>query len=85
MPRTSAGDCMLHIPHTRLSPEVLRALLEAFVTREGTDYGPRDVSLQDKVAHVRRQLERGETVITYDEVTRSCTLVIRETLPKSEG
>jgi hypothetical protein len=34
--------------------------LEAFVLREGTDYGEREVSLDEKVA---LQLERGEAEI----------------------
>jgi uncharacterized protein len=27
------------IPHRMLSPEALRGVIEAFITREGTDYG----------------------------------------------
>ena len=33
------------IPHERLSLEALQGIIEAFVTREGTDYGTQDVSL----------------------------------------
>ena len=31
------------VPHTELSPEALQGVIEAFVLREGTDYGDRDV------------------------------------------
>jgi uncharacterized protein YheU (UPF0270 family) len=36
------------IPHRRLSPDALRGVIEAFITREGTDYGLHEVPLADK-------------------------------------
>ena len=62
------------IPHQMLSPEALRGVLEAFVTREGTDYGTHEVSLETKVVQVRQQLDEGTAVIVYDEATDSCTI-----------
>jgi uncharacterized protein len=40
------------IPHRLLSPDALRGLIEAFVTREGTDYGAQEVPLATKVGRV---------------------------------
>jgi uncharacterized protein YheU (UPF0270 family) len=37
------------IPHQMLSPEALHGVIEAFVTREGTDDGAHDVTLATKV------------------------------------
>jgi uncharacterized protein YheU (UPF0270 family) len=54
------------IPHTELSPDALRGVIESFVLREGTDYGVQDFSLEQKVAHVMRQLERGEARVMFD-------------------
>ena len=68
---------MLEIPHQALEDDTLTALIEDFVTRDGTDYGAREVPLETKVAQVRRQLERGEAVITYDEETATCALQAR--------
>lgn len=62
------------IPHRRLSPDALRGVIEAFVTREGTDYGVHDVPLAIKVGQVRHQLDAGTAVILYDEATDSCTI-----------
>ena len=62
------------IPHHLLSPEALRGVIEAFVTREGTDYGTHEVSLETKVVQVRQQLDEGTAVIVYDEATDSCTI-----------
>lgn len=71
---------MLEIPYDALRDETLTALIEDFVTRDGTDYGAAEVSLETKVAQVRRQLVRGEAVITYDEETDSCALRARAEL-----
>jgi len=62
------------IPYEMLSPEALQGVIEAFVTREGTDYGTRDVSLAAKVWQVRQQLDAGTAVIVYDESTASCSI-----------
>jgi len=62
------------IPHRMLSPEALRGVLEAFVSREGTDYGAQEVPLETKVMQVRQQLDEGTAVIVYDEETSSWTI-----------
>ena len=63
------------VPHAELSAEALRGVAEAFVLREGTDYGERDVSHEQKVAQVIRQLERGEARIMFDPLDLSVTIV----------
>jgi uncharacterized protein len=65
------------VPHTELSPEALTGVIESFVLREGTDYGERDVSFETKVLQVRRQLERREAEIVYDQQTESIDIVVR--------
>jgi len=59
------------IAHTALSREALRGVIESFVLREGTDYGDREFSLEQKVAHVLLQLERGEAQIVFDPESTS--------------
>jgi uncharacterized protein YheU (UPF0270 family) len=49
----------LQIPPELLSPEALRGVLEDFVLREGTDYGLRDWSLEEKVAQVATDIRHG--------------------------
>jgi Uncharacterized protein conserved in bacteria len=72
----------VRIPHKALAPDTLRNLVEEFVTREGTDYGEREFSLDDKVAQVLRQLEEGKVVLLYDPANTSCQLEIRERVPQ---
>ncbi len=64
----------LILPHRRLSPAALRGVIEAFVTREGTDYGLHDVPLVTKVEQVQHQLDAGTAVLVYDEATDSWTI-----------
>jgi uncharacterized protein len=54
------------IPHQQLSPQALRGVIEAFVLREGTDYGEREFSLEQKIGHVAAQIEAGEEQIWFD-------------------
>ena len=68
------------VPPEVLSPDALRGLLEEFVTREGTEYGAREYTLDEKVASVQRQLTRGEIVIVFDPETSSTTLQMRDAL-----
>ena len=63
------------IPYQELNPDTLDALIEAFVLREGTDYGDTELSLQQKVAMVRTQIQRGTVVICYSEQQESVDLL----------
>ena len=70
----------VEVPHAAVSPEALEALVEEFITREGTDYGHVEHSLEQKRASVLRQLERGEVAIVFDLEAESTTLVTRDDL-----
>ena len=65
------------VPYTELPADVLQAVIESFVLREGTDYGEKELSLQDKVARVTAQLKRGEARIIFDPETESVTIAVR--------
>lgn len=67
----------MEIPWQRLSDEVLDAVIEEFVSREGTEYGAEDYTLAEKVAQVRLQLQRGEAVVDFDPDTETCHLISR--------
>jgi uncharacterized protein YheU (UPF0270 family) len=65
------------IPYTELSAEALRGVIESFVLREGTEYGAQEISLEQKVAQVMRQLQRKEAQITFDPDTDSVDIIVR--------
>ncbi len=68
------------VPHADLSADALRGVIEAFVLREGTEYGAHDVTLEAKVNEVLRQLDRREAAIMFDPVTESIDIVVRRSL-----
>lgn len=70
------------IPHQQLDPETLQNLLEEYATRDGTDYGEREVSLVDKVASLRRQLESKSVVIWFEAGEESVNLMLAEDIPQ---
>ncbi len=63
------------IPYQQVSPDALRGLIEEFITREGTDYGWEETSLERKVQQVQAQLERGDVVIVFDANTETVSLL----------
>lgn len=65
------------IPHQQVSADALNGLMEEFITREGTDYGFEETSLERKVEQVRGQIERGEVVIVFDPATETVSLLPR--------
>ncbi len=68
----------IEVPPTQLSPEALRGVVESFVLREGTDYGEREYSLEQKVEQVLRQLARGEARIMFDPDAQSIQIMVSE-------
>ena len=68
----------VQIPIERLSPEALDGLIEEFVTRDGTDYGLREQTLEEKKSAIVRQLERGEVVVVFDAESESCNIVSKD-------
>ncbi len=56
----------VEVPYSELPADLLNAVIESFVLREGTDYGELEFSLTDKVERVIRQLKKGEVKIVFD-------------------
>jgi uncharacterized protein len=59
------------IPHTRLSPATLRAVVEEFVTRDGTDHS----SIARRIESLLQQLDSGRVELHFDQDTHSCNMV----------
>lgn len=66
------------IPPSRLDPGVLQALLEDYASRDGTDYGSREFTLQEKTAQLRGQLDSGELQLLYDADSEEWDLLPRD-------
>jgi uncharacterized protein len=68
----------VEVPHAQLAPDVLRRLVEEFVTRDGTDYGVVERTLAERVAAVMQQLEAGELAIVVDLSSEAIDIVSRQ-------
>jgi uncharacterized protein YheU (UPF0270 family) len=70
----------IEVPQEALSPEAVVGLIEEFITREGTDYGVQEHSLEQKRTSVLKLLERREIAIVFDFASESTMLVSRQVL-----
>ncbi len=61
----------VRIPADQLSPSALRAVIEEFVTRDGTETTEAEKSIEQ----VRALLTRGEVELWFDETTRTCNIL----------
>ncbi len=63
------------VPCQRLPQAVYRALLEEYVTRDGTDYGERELSLEEKVQDIQGRVARGEVRLLFESESEQWDLV----------
>jgi uncharacterized protein len=70
------GADAIEVPYDSLNPETLRAVVEEFITRAGTDYGDHERTLDSKIADVMRQLQRGEAMVVFDARPDTVNIVV---------
>ena len=66
----------MDIPYQAINAQTLRNMIEEFVTRNGTDYGEQELTLDAKVEQVLASLKVGKVVIQYDESLEVCEIVM---------
>ena len=59
----------------QLSDTALEGVIDEFISREGTDYGHKDYSLEEKRRAVLAQLESGTAVICFDPDSESTSII----------
>lgn len=69
---------VIPVPFDRLSADALDGVIEEFVTREGTDYGDYDYSLDDKKQHILGQLKNGKATVLFDPDTGTCHIQLSD-------
>ena len=72
----------VEIPPSELSPDALRGVVEAFVGREGTDYGAVERSVEEKIDQVIAQLHSGDARIVFDPETETANIVLARELAR---
>ena len=68
----------MEIPYEKIPHDLLINMIREFVMREGTDYTHRDITIEEKIEQVLKQIQRGHVVITFDAETESFTLRSKE-------
>jgi uncharacterized protein YheU (UPF0270 family) len=68
---------MIKIPFEELSADALEALIEEFVSRDGTDLAEAGA----KTAQVRGQLRSGAVIIVFDEASETANIVPKDYRP----
>lgn len=65
----------IQVPFAQLSEDAQNGVIDDFITREGTDYGKNEVSLETKRTQIRRQIESGRVQLVFDPGLESVTLI----------
>lgn len=65
----------LRILPQQLSDTALAGVIDEFISREGTDYGHKDYSLEEKRRAVLAQIESGSAVISFDPDSESTSII----------
>ena len=64
------------IPIDRLSPEAFQGVIEEFISRDGTDYGDKEVSWDTMFHRVKHKLETGLAVLLFDDETETTNIFL---------
>lgn len=65
----------VEVPMHKLSEEALMGLVEEYCSREGTDYGVIEYSLDQKVADVMKEIKRGAAKIFYSSEDQTVNIL----------
>ena len=65
----------MDIPYTEISEEALKAIIQEYITREGTEYGIKEYSFEQKIEQIKQQLLKGDIKINFDDETQTCNLI----------
>ncbi len=68
----------IEVPTSALAEPTLLALLEEFASRDGTDYGLNELSLNEKVGRLREQLNASRIMLMFDSDSEQWDLVERD-------
>ena len=66
----------MKIPYTELSQEALLGVMDAFILREGTDYGHEEITIDQKRSRVLSMLQSGEAEIVFYQESDHIDLVL---------
>jgi uncharacterized protein len=66
------------IPVDKLSAKALRGVIEEYISREGTDYGEKEASMEAKFGQLKHKLEKGLAVIVFDDKAETTNILMAD-------
>jgi uncharacterized protein YheU (UPF0270 family) len=66
------------IPVNKLSAKALKGVIEEFISRNGTDYGAIESSLETNFKQVKYKLKNGEAVLVFDDETETTNIFLND-------
>jgi uncharacterized protein YheU (UPF0270 family) len=63
------------IPLDRIDPDILRSMVEEFVTREWNELADSGYTLDEKVGQVMQQLKGKQAKIVYDTISETWNII----------
>lgn len=66
------------IPVNKLSAKALQGVIEEFISRNGTDYGAIEASLETSIRQVKTKLKSGSAVLVYDDETETTNIFMAD-------
>ena len=66
------------IPVNKLSAHALKGVIEEFISRNGTDYGAIEASLETMVRQVKSKLKDGSAVLVFDDETETTNIFLAD-------
>jgi len=66
------------IPVNKLSSHALKGVIEEFISRNGTDYGAIETSLETSFMQVKSKLKDGSAVLVFDDETETTNIFLAD-------
>ena len=66
------------IPVNKLSAKALQGVIEEFISRNGTDYGAMESSLETNIRQVKSKLKNGLAVLVFDDETETTNIFLAD-------
>ena len=79
------SDDFVIVPFEKISEEALDGLINEFILREGTDYGKKEYTLQEKHEQLKKQLISGKIKIVFDSQEQTASLIRSEYLSSARS
>ena len=66
------------IPGNKLSAKAMQGVIEEFISRNGTDYGAMEASIDTSIRQVKAKLKSGSAVLVFDDETETTNIFLAD-------